>query len=241
MNKKRKIFSWVVGILLFGLLNFIFDKIALNIGLSTSFYFEGFEHDQYVEKDKSTPLGWFFIAIEINVVSRVGMAIYYGNFNQGIGKHTNLLLTTLIACLGAYALIDTIIWEFFEREVRRYFAPIVYNILQLILVTSIAYIGFVSYYYAKNKRESQQLEDILFEKINSNDGDHFLEKREGVFFLGYDNGKDLRMWRFELPNSISEQALTENFFRKTGRGVGRFEFFNWLEMEGINLNEHDWY
>ena len=49
------------------------------------------------------------------------------------------------------------------------------------------------------------------------------------------------MWRFELSNIITEQALTENFLVKTGRGVGQFEFFDWLASKGITLYEHDWY
>ena len=240
-SSQKKIMSWIIGILVFVVLNYVSEQIASYYGLSTSFYFEGFEYGEYVEKDKSTSLGWFLIVMEIFVASRIGMAIYFKNFKEGVGEHTNLLLTTLVVCLGVYAFIDTIIWEFFERELRRYFAPIVYNILNLGLLAGISYIGFISYHQVKYKRDRYQLDNYIFEKIHSNDGDHFLEKKEGIFFLGYDNGKDLRMWKFEIPNSVNEQILADTFLTKTGRGVGRFEFFKWLENEGINLHEHNWY
>lgn len=231
----------MVGILIFGFLNYGSEEISSYFGLSTSYYFEGFEYDQYLEEDKSTPLGWFLIVVEIIVASRIGMAIYYGNFKKGIGEHTNLFLTMLITCLGVYALIDTVIWEFFERELRRNVPPLVYNIMNFILIAGVGYIGFVTYHHFKHKKQYKSDTKNIFSKVFSEDGDHFLEKKEDIFFLGYDNHKDLRMWKFVLPNSISKQELTKTFFEKTGRSIGRFDFYKWLEKEGINLQEHSWY
>ena len=47
-SKRRRIFSWVIGIFTFVLLHFVFEKFASHFGLSTSFYFEGFERGEYV-------------------------------------------------------------------------------------------------------------------------------------------------------------------------------------------------
>ena len=90
------------------------------------------------------------------------------------------------------------------------------------------------------KKESF-LEPFVFRRIVSDDGDHFLEKKDSLFFLGYDNHKDLRMWKFALPKSISEQTLTEVFVQKTGRGAGQFDFDKWLNKQGVILQEHSWY
>ena len=62
-SKRRRIFSWVVGIFTFVLLHFVFEKFASHFDLSTSFYFEGFERGDYVEEDKRTSLGWFLYFI----------------------------------------------------------------------------------------------------------------------------------------------------------------------------------
>jgi len=237
----RLILSWIVGIVLFGILHYFFEKAASSLDFKTSFYFVGFEYDQYVEEDRSTPLGWFLIVVEIIVASRIGMAIYHGNFKNGIGEHTNLFLTTLIICFAAYALIDTVIWEFFERELRRNVPPLVYNIMDIMVMAGIGYAGFVTYQHLKHKKQYKSDTKNVFSKVFSEDGDHFLEKKEDIFFLGYDNHKDLRVWKFVLPNSISEQELTKKFFEKTGRGIGRFDFYKWLEKEGVSLQEHNWY
>ena len=139
--------------LVFGVLNYGSEEIASYFGLSTSFYFEGFEYDEYVEEDKFTSLGWFLILVQIVVASRVGMAIYYGNFTGGTNRNTNLLLLVIMFCLGIYALIDTLIWEFFEEELREYVPPFVYNILNLGVLIGIGYLGLL--FYLNKKVEEQ--------------------------------------------------------------------------------------
>ena len=240
-SRGRLILSWIVGIILFGILHYLFEEAASSLGFKTSFYFEGFEYDQYVETDKSTSLGWFLILIEIIVASRIGMAINYGNFKDGTGEHTNLLLVVITICVGAYALIDTAIWELFEREIRRNVSPFLYNIMDFGVMVGIGYLGYIFYQNKKFSEKESFVEPFVFRRVVSDDGDHFLEKKDSLFFLGYDNHKDLRIWKFALPKSISEQKLTEMFFEKTGRGVGRFDFDKWLNEQGVVLQEHSWY
>ena len=66
-TKLRFTLSWIIGLTIFGILNYFFEELASSLGFKTSFYFEGFEYDQYVETDKSTSLGWFLILVEITL------------------------------------------------------------------------------------------------------------------------------------------------------------------------------
>jgi len=145
----REILSWVFGILIFGFLNFFHEAVTSHFGLSTSFSFLG----EYGETDNATPLGWLLIVIDFIIASRIGMAIYHGNFKDGVGKHTNLLLVTIVGCLGFYAVIDTVVWEFFERGLKRNIDPFFYNVLNLGLIISIVYAGIRCYRHIKDKRE----------------------------------------------------------------------------------------
>ena len=149
-SKGRLILSWIVGIILFGILHYLFEEVASSLGFKTSFYFEGFEYDRYVETDKSTSLGWFLILIEIIVASRIGMAINFGNFKDGTGEHTNLQLVVITTCAAAYALIDTAVWELFDREITRNVSPFLYNIMDFGVLVGIGYLGYV---FDQNKQK----------------------------------------------------------------------------------------
>ena len=108
----------------------------------------------------------------------------------------------------------------------------------------LACLVFLIPFFNQNRKFSGKksfLEPFVFHRVQSEDGDHFLEKKDSLFFLGYDNHKDLRMWKFILSKSISEQKLTEMFFEKTGRGAGLFDFYKWLNEQGVVLQEHSWY
>ena len=144
-SKTRQILSWVVGILVFGVLNYGSEEISSYFGLSTSYYFEGFEYDEYVEEDKLTSLGWFLFVVQIAIASRIGMAIYFGNFTGGTNQNTNLLLMVIMFCLGIYASIDTLIWELFEEELRAHVPPFIYNILNFGFLVGVGYLGFRFY------------------------------------------------------------------------------------------------
>ena len=240
-NKLRFILSCIIGLTIFGILNYFFEEFASSLGFKTSFYFEGFEYDQYVETDKATSLGWFLILIEIIIASRIGMAINYGNFRDGTGEHTNLLLLVITICVGVYAFIDTAIWELFEREIKRYFSPFIYNVMDLAMMAGISYLGFMFYQNKKFSEKESFYEPFIFKKVVSDDGDYFLEKKDNLFFLGYDNHKDLTMWVFALPTSISEQKLTEMFITKTSKSSSSLDFYKWLNEQGIEMKKHNWY
>ena len=75
----------------------------------------------------------------------------------------------------------------------------------------------------------------------SDDGDHGLRKEAGQYCLWYDNGRDLREWRFCVPENLDEELIWQNFQALTGRGRARFEFFHYLESVGIVPEPHDWH
>ena len=144
-SKGRLILSWIVGIIIFFILQHLFGAAAYSLGLEIWYFFEGYEYDYFVAEDRFTPLGWFLFWVAIILASRIGMAINYGNFKDGTGKHSNLMLLVITTCLGAYALIYTTIWELFEREIIRYVPGFLYFIMEFGMILGIGYLGFNFY------------------------------------------------------------------------------------------------
>ena len=124
------------------------------------------------------------------------MAINCGNFKDGTGEHTNLLLLVITICVSSYAFINTAVWELFEREITKYFSPFIYNIMDLAVMVGIGCLGYVFYQNKKFSEKESFYEPFIFRKVDSDDGDYFLGKKDSLFFLGYDNHKDLTMWVF---------------------------------------------
>jgi len=88
----------------------------------------------------------------------------------------------------------------------------------------------------------QEKKTYTWEEWNSDGGDHFLKLEDGTWYTGYDNGKDIVDYRkFQLPPQINRAMLLEAFKRHTGHGAGRYHFKYWLERNGVNLQQHNWY
>ena len=104
------------------------------------------------------------------------MAINCGNFKDGTGEHTNLLLLVITICVGSYAFINTAVWELFEREITKYFSPFIYNIMDLAVMVGIGCLGYVFYQNKKFSEKESFYEPFIFRKVDSDDGDYFLEK-----------------------------------------------------------------
>ena len=141
-SKNRTLMSWLIGALSFALLNFGFETIASYFGLSTSVYSEVLVGGEYREGDTLLPLGWFLFFAEITIAIRIGVAVCYGNFRDGVGGDSKLLWVVVAGCLGAYALLDTLVWELFEKEIRRSVHPFIYNLFELALIFGIASLGY---------------------------------------------------------------------------------------------------
>ena len=103
------------------------------------------------------PLGWFLFFAEITIAIRIGVAVCYGNFRDGVGGDSKLLWVVVAGCLGAYALLDTLVWELFEKEIRRSVHPFIYNLFELALIFGIASLG---YRYHRKKTYQNKLEDV---------------------------------------------------------------------------------
>ena len=228
-SKGRQILSWIVGILVFGFLYYWSEKLASSLGLSTSYY--NIDGD-----NRYTSLGLFFLTIKIIVASRIGMLIYHGNFKDGIGQHTNLLLLVIVTCIGVSVLIQYVIWESFERELKRNLSPFFYDILDISLQIGIGWIGYTFY---QKKKLSQKRKTYVFKAMLSENEDCFLRKFDGLFYLGCDSENGFKMWKFNLPLSFDEQYLAYMFHEKTRESKGKFDFYNWLEEQGIKLQEHN--
>jgi hypothetical protein len=236
-SKRRRIFSWVVGIFTFVLLHFVFEKFASHFGLSTSFYFEGFERGDYVEEDKRTSLGWFLYFIEIIISLKIGMAVYRGNFGTGIDKNENLFLFVLAMGIGTYALVDTLIWEFFEQEIKRNIPDLIYNIFNLGLMVGIGSYGY--FFYQKKMLLRRELDAKNVAEHTTEDKSHlsdnksdldtstnlmqtftlfegFLSDRRNVkVTVTFDENKNFSVSdeTYEMKRTISYQSADENTLR----------------------------
>ena len=64
--------------------------------------------------------------------------------------------------------------------------------------------------------------------------DDGLEIDEEYVYLTHDNGKDLRVWRFLIPEHLSEQELTDAFYQHHPG------FRSWLADQGAADEEYEW-
>ena len=71
----------------------------------------------------------------------------------------------------------------------------------------------------------------LLANLGNDDG---LEIDAQFCYYTYDNGRDLRVWRFPIPTHLSEQDLTAAFYEYPNR------FRGWLIDRGIQDEEYDW-
>ena len=85
-----------------------------------------------------------------------------GNFKDGTGEHTNLLLLAITICVGSYAFINTAVWELFEREITKYFSPFIYNIMDLAVMVGIGCLGYVFNKKKKNTLKKKAFMNHLF-------------------------------------------------------------------------------
>ena len=82
----------------------------------------------------------------------------------------------------------------------------------------------------------------IVRKVQSSNKNYYLEKhKNGLFYLGYDNGSDLRIWEFMIPSNISEESLFDSFNFMTLDLNDRYKFYSWLESQGVTLYEYSWY
>ena len=81
---------------------------------------------------------------------------------------------------------------------------------------------------------------IFSHKIQSRDGNHAIYKEGQKYCVSHDNHKDLKIWKFDLPEQISEEKLFREFKARINKDDGRY-FFIWLEDQKIGLEEHGWY
>ena len=164
------------------------------------------------------------------------LLIYHGNLKDGIDQHTNLQLIVIVICLGVYSLIESVIWEFFERELKRDVSIIFYSITDLGLKIGIGWIGYTFY---QRKKLSQKRKTYVFKPMLSENEDYLLRKIDDLFYLGWDSETGFQMWKFNLPLSFDEQYLAYMFHEKTREGKGKFDFYDWLGGQGIQLQEYN--
>lgn len=139
-----------------GCVNLSLSISANRLGLPTWIDYEetivinhGFYDD---ERDgHSTALGLWIMFVSITLGARVGMAIFSRSWNGDVSRKGNFQLATFLICATLYALIMTIAWQVFGRELMRWPA-IVGNVLDLGTAGLLAYLGYR--YYQKHVEEN---------------------------------------------------------------------------------------
>ena len=143
--KLRALISWIIGLTVFTGLEFASIKVSSDMGVEIQYFYSGFEYGNYVEQDRSTPFGWFLTFIFGVFASWIGMALYNGRVKNVFMTDTRLQLLAFGLGLGAYGLIDLVVWEFFETEIKRNIPAIGYNILNLAVLSAIIYASISLY------------------------------------------------------------------------------------------------
>lgn len=151
-SKFRALISSLIGLTVFTGLLFSSIEVSSDMGIELQYFYSGFEHGDYVEEDRFTPFGWFLIFIFGVFASWIGMAVYNGRIKNIFMTDTRLQLLVFGLGLGAYGLIDLVVWEFFETEIKRNISAIAYNILNLAVLAAIVYASISL--YKKLKRDN---------------------------------------------------------------------------------------
>ena len=209
-SKIKVISSWIAGIAMFAFLEFKLEEIASELGLITSFYFEGFKRGEYYEGDDLTSLGWFLLFLKISVSARFGMFLCFGNFKQGTGEHGNLLLLIFGFFFGLYAALDTALWSFARTPPGLEIDVFYFNIANLIMLAGSAVIGFFSYqkikFYHLSKLEEQE------RTFSSHSQALLREKKVDTIILFQGdclNGGSVKVTFDKKNNIFSEETLSE--------------------------------
>ena len=151
-SKLRALISCLIGLTVFTGLLFASIEVSSDMGIELQYFFSGFEYGDYVEEDRFTPFGWFLTFIFGVFASWIGMAVYNGRVKNIFMTDTRLQLLVFGLGLGAYGLIDLVVWEFFETEIKRNISAIAYNILNLAVLAAIVYASISL--YKKLKRDN---------------------------------------------------------------------------------------
>ena len=210
-SRIKVISSWVAGIAMFAFLEFKLEEIASELGLITSFYFEGLKRGDYYEGVELTSLGWFLLFLKITISARFGMFLCYGNFKQGTGEHGNLLLLIFGIFFGLYAAIDTLLWDFSRTPKGLQIDVFYFNVANLIILVGSASAGYFSYQKIKYSRLSklEQEEEWTF---SSHGPAQQGEKKGGTILLFqgvYLNGGSVKVTFDRKNKTFCEETLSE--------------------------------
>ena len=150
-SKFRALISWIIGLTVFTGLLFASIEVSSDMGIELQYFYSGLEYGDYVEEDRFTPFGWFLIFIFGVVASWIGMALYYGRTKNIFMKDTRLQLIAFGLGLGIYSFVDLVVWEYYEREIKRYIPAITYNILNLAFLIVVVLASVRFYKFIKSK------------------------------------------------------------------------------------------
>lgn len=124
-SKTRLALSWIIGIIIFLGFYYIFEERHSIFGFSLNFL-----HEYYYGERQYSALGIFSFFMALVISIRTGMAIYYGNFKDGMLENGNLILLLSTTGLFAITLTETLITPYFKQYISQFF----YKILDLLIV-----------------------------------------------------------------------------------------------------------
>tara|TARA_B100000963_G_C22435301_1_gene584039 strand:+ start:384 stop:839 length:456 start_codon:yes stop_codon:yes gene_type:complete len=117
----RLFISWIVGILLFFLMNLLEDYLSTLFGFTTFIEYGEtvFFSNRYYEEESDgyfTGLGYFFMYLEFLVAIRGGMAVFHGEINAGVSKKDNLTLLLIGGGLLTWAISSEFLYLFLNSD-----------------------------------------------------------------------------------------------------------------------------
>ena len=92
-----------------------------------------------------------------------------------------------------------------------------------------ALLAFACHFSFNRLKDAEQVDS--FKKIGGSNGNHWLEKIDGVYLYHYDNYKDFRTWKFKSRRRVSDEQVITEFKFYTGTGQSGHLFFDWLKKK----------
>ena len=220
----RILFSWLVGFVAFLILVIISTKVLETLSIRTEYF------DSYDQQKSLTWIGWFLYAVCLYIAIRVGLASFFLSLNKGFEPNQNL---GWLLCLAFFGLFSTSTQWFafsFGDALDAYVDPF------FGLIGMYAYGGLLAYFCHisfKNLKDGEQ--SPSFKRIAGADGNHWLEKKDGVYFFYYDNHKDLMTWTFKSKRRVADNEVIK-WFEFYAMPPQEFHlFFQWLKKKKFDV------
>lgn len=220
----RLLFAWLVGILFFVFLIGFMTKAAEVLNIRTEYF------NVSNQENSITWVGSFFAAVCLYLAIRLGFAVFHLSFNKGFQPNQNLGWLLCLAFFGLFS-ISTQWFAFSYGDALDPYVDPFFGLIGMYAYGGIlAYFCHISFNYLKDGEQSPS-----FKRIAGADGNHWLEKKDGVYFFYYDNHKDLMTWTFTSKRRVADNEVIK-WFEFYAMPPQEFHlFFQWLKKKKFDV------